>query len=294
MTHSREFDDRRRLDISRGTGEGVGTAARLRIGGWVPPSVERAALPAKPYQAFPAGDGWAAAGPGAAPAAPPAAAPSRRAYGSEGPQLALVLVSVVVGLVATLVITLLPLFNAYQPYQPGPIAQEPIRVGLPTDSATPTPTLSPALGSLSNRASVPARASASSRPSTGRPRESGPTPTARATTGRPAPATTGPRPQPTQAGARELPALPPSAESRLRSTNGGRSTYVDFVNARRERVVVYWLDWDGRRRQYRTLGPGESYRQQTYVGHPWVVTNDRGWGLACFQPESEPRRAVVR
>ncbi|MFC8847719.1 MULTISPECIES: hypothetical protein [unclassified Micromonospora] len=292
MTHSSEFDDRHRLGTSRGTGDGTGTAARLRIGGWVPPSVERASLPSTAYQAFPAAGGWTTTGPGSPSAAQPASAPSRRAYGSDGPQLALVLTSVVVGLVATLVITLLPLFNAYQPYQPGPIAQEPIRVGLPTDSATPTPTLSPAAGSLSNRASAPARASASSRPSTGRPRTTGPTP--RATASRPAPTTTAPRPQPTQAGTAELQALPPYAESGLRSTSGGRSTYVDFVNARRERVVVYWLDWDGRRRQYRTLGPGESYRQQTYVGHPWVVANDRGWALACFQPEAETRRAVVR
>ncbi|TDC44923.1 hypothetical protein E1258_31065, partial [Micromonospora sp. KC207] len=174
MTHSSEFDDRHRLDIARKTGDGAGPA-RLRIGGWVPPSVERASVPPAAYGALPAADRWTTTGPGSPPAARPTSAPSRRARSSDGLQLALVLASVVVGLVATLIIMLLPLFNAYQPYQPGPIAQEPIRVGLPTDSATPTPTLSPAAGSLSNRASAPPPASTSGRPPTGRPRTVAPT-----------------------------------------------------------------------------------------------------------------------
>ncbi|PWU61729.1 hypothetical protein DLE60_04130 [Micromonospora globispora] len=69
---------------------------------------------------------------------------------------------------------------------------------------------------------------------------------------------------------------------------------MDFVNARSETVVVHWLDYGGQRQQYAILQPGQWYRQQTYVGHPWVVTNAQGVGLVCFLPAYETLRAVVR
>jgi hypothetical protein len=75
----------------------------------------------------------------------------------------------------------------------------------------------------------------------------------------------------------------------LRSLNSDRSTFVTFVNQHDESVRVYWLNFDGRRVFYRDIEPGESYRQQTFVTHPWVVTNsdtEHGAGrcLALFQP----------
>ncbi|WP_406038744.1 hypothetical protein OG799_26645 [Micromonospora sp. NBC_00898] len=46
--------------------------------------------------------------------------------------------------------------------------------------------------------------------------------------------------------------------------------------------------------QYAVLQPGQSYRQQTYVGHPWVVTDAQGTGLVCFLSANQTLRAVVR
>jgi hypothetical protein len=34
---------------------------------------------------------------------------------------------------------------------------------------------------------------------------------------------------------------------------------------------VSWLDPAGERRQYATLGPGESHLQQTFSGHVWLL-----------------------
>ena len=92
----------------------------------------------------------------------------------------------------------------------------------------------------------------------------------------------------------ELTPLPASRESTLRSSGGGPETFVDFVNARTAPVVVNWLDYDGRRQRYAVLQPGQSYRQQTYVGHPWVVTDEQGRGLVCFEPAGQTLRAVIR
>jgi hypothetical protein len=71
-------------------------------------------------------------------------------------------------------------------------------------------------------------------------------------------------------------------------------TTVEFVNDRRERVLVFGLDQRGRRQWQRALNPGESYRQSTFVGHPFVVTNAFGWGLACFEPQPRTGTATIR
>ncbi len=100
--------------------------------------------------------------------------------------------------------------------------------------------------------------------------------------------------KPPVAGPDELRPLSPTHERRLRSHGGGPETFIDFVNTRRERVAVYWLNYEGRRQRYALLEPGQSYRQQTYVGHPWVVTDERGGALVCFEPARHTSRAVIR
>ncbi len=41
-------------------------------------------------------------------------------------------------------------------------------------------------------------------------------------------------------------------------------TYEDFVD-------IYWVEFDGNWKFYKKLYPGQSYTQQTYVGHNWVA-----------------------
>ncbi|MDM4721474.1 hypothetical protein QTQ03_18420 [Micromonospora sp. WMMA1363] len=107
----------------------------------------------------------------------------------------------------------------------------------------------------------------------------------------PSAASSPPQTSPTPGG---LPALPASSEASLKSVGGGTRTYVTFTNRRAEPVRVHWLDFAGKRRQYAVLEPGTSYRQQTYVGHPWVVTTNAGRGLVCFRPAATEATAVIR
>lgn len=92
----------------------------------------------------------------------------------------------------------------------------------------------------------------------------------------------------------QLTPLPAALEWSLRSTSGDRSTVVEFVNNRRERVLIYWRDYQGRRVLYRVLPAGGSYRQQTYLTHPWVVTNTSGEALMIFLPANGLARATIR
>jgi hypothetical protein len=80
-----------------------------------------------------------------------------------------------------------------------------------------------------------------------------------------------------------LPAQDPAGESDLAS-GAGVSTAILFNNVSDETVRVYWIDGFGNRNLYWTLAPGESYVQQTFLTHPWVITNLDNEGLAIYQP----------
>jgi len=59
-----------------------------------------------------------------------------------------------------------------------------------------------------------------------------------------------------------------------------------------ERVTVYWIDFKGARVFYNSLAPGESYTQQTYVTHPWIVVDDDGRCLELLVPNAAGTYAV--
>jgi VHL beta domain len=78
-------------------------------------------------------------------------------------------------------------------------------------------------------------------------------------------------------------------EFNLRSLNADRSTTIRLINRGSQTFKVYWIDYWGRRQHYWDLAPGEHYDQQTYVTHPWVIT-ESGSDQPCrgiFQPQSK-------
>ncbi|MEU8073455.1 hypothetical protein AB0B20_27260 [Micromonospora sp. NPDC049151] len=190
-----------------------------------------------------------------------------------------VLAAVALGLVVVVLASIVSVFaTPRRPDLPPPlegqaILASPTRAGWVTEE--PAESYAPPSVSFSSRAVAPIRrATPSSRPTS------------------PKPST--PRSKPPVVGPGDLAPLPASRESTLRSHGGGPSTFVDFVNAHGSTVVVHWINYEGRRQQYAVLRPGQSYRQQTYVGHPWVVADERGRGLVCFEPARHTLRAVVR
>jgi von Hippel-Lindau disease tumor supressor len=83
-------------------------------------------------------------------------------------------------------------------------------------------------------------------------------------------------------------------EGTIRSLNSDVSTTARFANRSAEVVTVYWLDFAGERVRYKTLLPGESYTQQTYLTHPWVVVKKGGECRGPFLPRRKPRTIVTQ
>ena len=80
----------------------------------------------------------------------------------------------------------------------------------------------------------------------------------------------------------------PGQEAALKSVASDSKAQITFVNKSGQEVKVYWLDFSGHRVLYQVLRAGESYDQQTYLTHPWLVTDssDNGWNI--FFAGSEP------
>jgi len=71
---------------------------------------------------------------------------------------------------------------------------------------------------------------------------------------------------PTPERARPRPTLSPPP---LRSKHDLTPTQVTFRNETRNPINVLWINYEGREVPYRTLDPGDSYRQPTFASHPW-------------------------
>ncbi len=75
--------------------------------------------------------------------------------------------------------------------------------------------------------------------------------------------------------------LSPDKEGSLRSSNGDATT-LRFVNNTEQTVKLYWLDGEGKRKPYGDIPPHERRMQNTYVSHPFILTDKNDHGLAIF------------
>ncbi|KAG6867745.1 hypothetical protein C0993_011699 [Termitomyces sp. T159_Od127] len=68
--------------------------------------------------------------------------------------------------------------------------------------------------------------------------------------------------------------MSPSSVKDPRSLPDTKPTKITFVNLRQTKVTILWVDFDGKRKFYRSLDPGSSYSQPTFVDHIWEVVTD--------------------
>ncbi len=83
--------------------------------------------------------------------------------------------------------------------------------------------------------------------------------------------------------------IPCSAAQSLRSQNSAQPTQMTFVNRTGEGRAILWIGFDGRTKQYAYLNPGQSFLVNTFVTHPWMVTNGPGDCIDIYMPRSTPR-----
>lgn len=101
-----------------------------------------------------------------------------------------------------------------------------------------------------------------------------------------------------------------NSEERLFSGPSLKPSFVRFLNRTQRSVDVIWINYDGLRVKYKTLGPYEYFDVNTFVNHPWIFRDTESFDkmVVCnkdvFHPEpwdkassdgvpSSPQRRLV-
>lgn len=66
------------------------------------------------------------------------------------------------------------------------------------------------------------------------------------------------------------------APGTVRSDNSAQKSALEFQNRSGRRVDIFWLDYKGGRKHYKTLNPGQNYTQSTFATHPWIAVDPSG------------------
>lgn len=87
--------------------------------------------------------------------------------------------------------------------------------------------------------------------------------------------------------------LPCTREKTLRSEVSEVSLQIDFENATDDWLALEWLNFEGKRVRYADLAPRQTYRQQTYVTHPWVAVDPTQRCRGLFVPNAPGVHTVL-
>jgi dipeptidyl-peptidase-4 len=77
------------------------------------------------------------------------------------------------------------------------------------------------------------------------------------------------------------------------SRQTGQETSITFINRMDKDVDIYWIDSERQRKLYATVAAGDQYRQHTFAGHVWLVTDKNGETLVTFMAEEDAADAVI-
>jgi len=73
-------------------------------------------------------------------------------------------------------------------------------------------------------------------------------------------------------------------ERQKKSLKSNDPATLTFVNRSKDTLKLYWLDFDGYRKLYNTLKPGDQLDQPTFYRHNWIVLASNGACLGVFSP----------
>jgi hypothetical protein len=84
-----------------------------------------------------------------------------------------------------------------------------------------------------------------------------------------------------------------NTEQPVRSKESSLATSILFKNSSKFDIKIYWIDYSGEKIFYRDLPSGQSFRQETFYTHPWLVTDSQGGPKMLFFAGKEPGVALI-
>lgn len=76
-------------------------------------------------------------------------------------------------------------------------------------------------------------------------------------------------------------------ESSLRSIEGVTPAEFTLINRSKNPLVLYWLDYEGKRIRYEEIPPDKQMKQPTFLTHPWVVADTKGRCIRILTPPGD-------
>ncbi len=83
-------------------------------------------------------------------------------------------------------------------------------------------------------------------------------------------------------------------ESKNVTVKSGPTINIRFENKSNQRLAVYWVGFDGIRREYAKLDPGRNHEQGTYGAHLWVVVDEKGQDLGWLRAGGVNGRVIMK
>jgi dipeptidyl aminopeptidase/acylaminoacyl peptidase len=77
------------------------------------------------------------------------------------------------------------------------------------------------------------------------------------------------------------------------SSRSEAETRIAFQNKRPRPIELFWIDFDGERKSYGRIEPGDRRELHTFEGHVWLVANESGESLGVFEATKNPAKAVI-
>lgn len=73
------------------------------------------------------------------------------------------------------------------------------------------------------------------------------------------------------------------------SISGKFRTTIKFLNRSGETRKIFWLDYQGKRKLYAELLAGQEHGLDTYLTHPWLITDKNDEALEIYYPDTKGR-----
>lgn len=84
-----------------------------------------------------------------------------------------------------------------------------------------------------------------------------------------------------------------AAEPTLASQKTNIESKLVVRNQSARAIQLFWIDYDGRRRPFLSLGPGETGAQPAFFTHPWVVADTSGRCIAIYYARNTDRTIII-
>ena len=97
-----------------------------------------------------------------------------------------------------------------------------------------------------------------------------------------------PPPRPTE----DLKWIPSTGEIPPRSISGDNTTII-FHNQMKQKVKIYWVEYNGRLKLYGEIAPGGTREQNTYSTASWLVTDMEDTYLGYFRTSIKVGKALI-